>query len=117
MRRITGINSIPSQQLLLRSETGDRIQFAFNFRPAIMKWYMDVQYRNFTLNGYRVSAGPNIVQKYFYSLKWGLFVEVIDGFEPFMINDFESGRVNLYILSETECREIMQAYQELTDEI
>jgi len=117
MRRITGIYSIPSQSLQLRSEIGEQIHLTLNYRPAIQKWYLDLEYLTFKLCGYRICNGPNILQKYFYSLKWGMFVEISDNFEPFLINDFESGRVNLYILSEEECKEITQAYKEMADEI
>ena len=117
MRQITGINSIPSQRLQVRSEIGEQMRFTLNYRPAIQKWYMDLEYLKFRLYGYRICGGANILQKYFYALKWGLLVEIHDDFEPFLINDFASGRANLFILSEAECRELTKIYQELSDEI
>ena len=117
MRQITGINSIPSQQLQIRSDTGEQIRLTLNYRPAIQKWYLDLEYLKFSLYGYRICGGVNILQKYFYALKWGLLVEIQDDFEPFLIDDFESGRVKLYVLSELECNEIKKAYEDLSDEI
>jgi len=117
MRLVTGITSMPSQQLQVRSDIGEQIRFTLNYRPAIQKWYMDLEYLKFRLCGYRICGGINILQKYFYALKWGLLVQIHDDFEPFLINDFASDRAKLYILSETECRELTKIYQELSDEI
>lgn len=59
---------------------------------------MDIQYENFTAKGLKIVRGPNILARHINTLPFGLSVVVSDNYEPFLINDFVSGRVSLFLL-------------------
>lgn len=103
MNRITGLKASPLQDFSIASPNGDgTIYFTFYFRPRVRAWFFDIAFNDFTMKGYKLTRGPNILQSYSNLLSFGLGVMTIDGADPFLINDLNSGRVNLYLLTTAE---------------
>jgi hypothetical protein len=60
---------------------------------------MDVDYENFSAKGLGVCLHPNLLRDFRRVLPFGVFVRSLDGVDPILLNDFLSGRVELYVLN------------------
>lgn len=107
MIQITGLTSSPFQTFNIPDPvTRKKISFALYFSDRCKNWYFDVSYESFTARGLKLVRGPNILSRHINTIPFGLSVTVSDNFEPFLINDFVSGRVSVFIISNSEAEEI-----------
>lgn len=67
---------------------------------------MDIEYQGKSARGIKIVRGPNILTRNKNTLPFGLSVTVADNYEPFLINDFSSGRVKMFLLTSAEVQEI-----------
>lgn len=103
MLKITGITSDPLQTFnIAEPTTGEKIYFTLRYKPRTQCWYMDVRFKNFTENGSKIIKGANIYNRHKKRLPFGISVSVTDNYEPFLINDFFTGRVEMFLLDSTE---------------
>ena len=110
MRRLEGIRATGKQALTATAENGDLINITLYFQAATQEWKIDLSSGSFSLTGTRVFSSPNILCQYEDLIPFGLGVITSDGGEPFLINDFSSGRVGLYILSPDEVSQVQDFY-------
>lgn len=104
MIKITGLTSSPSQTFNIPEPTTRKnIYFSLYFSPRCQCWYIDIKYETFNAKGLKLVRGFNILSRHIKVLPFGLSVAVSDNFEPFLINDFSSGRVKLWLLTQAEC--------------
>ena len=107
MTQITGLKSSPIQVFTAADpNTGSPILFTLTYRPRVQSWYADIVFGSFTLHGFRLTKYPNVLQAYRNIIPFGLGIAVTDEIDPFLINDFVSGRVTLYLLLASEVAEI-----------
>jgi len=107
MTQITGLTSNPSQSFNTPEPvTRKIIYFTFIFSPRTQCWFFDMEYEGFISRGNKLVRGPNIIPRHINVLPFGLCVTVSDNFEPFLINDFVSGRVSVFLLTHDEVVEI-----------
>ena len=106
MRQITGLSIDAKQEFKIQIEDGNVAIFNFYYLQSQIGWFFDITYGDFKSTGLRLVNSPNVLDAYFNILRFGLFVEVPDGAEPYFIDDFISGRVNLYILSESDVKDM-----------
>lgn len=114
MIKIDGLQTIAFQKWRTSFDDGI-IEFRLIYRPAIQMWFIDITYGDFEVNGMRVCRSLNLLHQYKKILPFGLFIYIADGVEPFLINDFSSGRVVIYILDDTEKATIDDFYEERKD--
>jgi hypothetical protein len=110
MQQITGLSASPKQEFKVQIESGDIAIFNFYYLQSQIGWFFDIEYGNFKSTGLRLVNSLNVLSPYFNILRFGLMVEVPDKAEPYFLDDFISGRVNLYILSESEVKQIEETY-------
>lgn len=79
---------------------GKTLKFKFNYSWISLCWIVNIEYGDFVLNGLRLSTGYNVLNQYRNLLKWGLWVKSIDGNDPYYIDDFSTGNIELYLLDE-----------------
>jgi len=107
MTQITGLLASPLQVFTAADpNTGSPIAFTLTYRPRVQGWFADIVFGSFTLHGFRITKYPNILQAYRNIIPFGLGVAITDDLDPFLINDFTSGRVTLYLLLASEVAEI-----------
>jgi hypothetical protein len=111
MKRLEGIKAIPSQKFY-HTITEGNINFTLNYRPMVQMWFVDIEFNGKIINGLRVCYSLNLLYQYAKTLPFGLYVENISGVEPFLIDDFSSGRFNLNVLTAAEVLEINTAYKD-----
>lgn len=108
MIKITGLTAEPFQNLTILEPngTGGKIKVKLTYRSRTQNWYIDIDYKTFSLKGYQLTRDVNTFNKFKNIIPFGLFVSVADEFEPFLLNDFSTGRVTLFLLSSVEVSEI-----------
>lgn len=110
MIKLTNLTNSASQQTDLISGTGESIPFNLRFLPRINGWVFDCSWTNgvivFDLQGARLTMGPNILRQYRNQIDFGLMCVSDDGFEPQFIDDFVTGRVQLFLLSPADVANI-----------
>ena len=115
MKRLDGIRAVGSQKLTTTASNGDTVSMTLYFNPAVQEWFFDLEWKTFALKGTRVFSSPNILSQYESIIPFGLAC-ITDGIgEPFLVNDFSSGRVNIYLLSPEEVIEVQDFYVEQGD--
>ncbi len=102
MKTITSLKATARQYFKTPLATGQYVETTLRFLPAISQWVADVTYEDFELTGMRVCNSPNILTQYSEIIPFGISINVADGGEPFMIDDFSSGRATFSILSAEE---------------
>ena len=106
MRQITGLSVDAKQEFRIQIEGGDIAIFNFYYLESQIGWFFDITYGDFKSTGLRLVNSLNVLAAYFNVLRFGLLCEVPDGAEPYFVDDFISGRVNLYILSQEDVKQI-----------
>lgn len=110
MIKITGLTSNPTQTFNIPDPvTRKTLYFTLYFSARCQCWYFDVTYEGFTAKGLKLVRSMNSLSRHINVLPFGLIVSVFDGFEPFLINDFVSGRVSLFLITHAEAEEIQAA--------
>lgn len=99
MRFINKINNSPKQSFILTGEAGENIDFSLYFLPSQNSWFFDISSGDFSSNGMRLCASPNILKCYKNNISFGLACVSIDGYDPNSLDDFTSGRIQIYTLS------------------
>ena len=105
-QQITNLKSRSKMQFGVQIPDGDIAYFNLYFLPSQRGWYLDVQYGDFESKGLHLVNSYNVLRSYFNTLRFGLSCQVVDGSEPYFVDDFANGRVGLYILSEDEVNTI-----------
>jgi len=109
MRIIDGLRATGRQRLRMTSDAGEPVEMILYYIPAIQRWKIDIESNTFILKGMRIDFFPNILHQFRNRIKFGLAViNTLDSGEPFLINDFSSGRIQLSLLSEAEVNQIQE---------
>lgn len=99
---INGITSDPYQTFNIDvPETSEKLYLELRYFSTQMMWCLNFQYKDITENGIKLTLSPNILRNYRNIIPFGLSVYAEDTIYPLSIDDFETGRVKLYILPET----------------
>lgn len=115
MKRLDGIRASGVQSLSTTASNGDIVSIKLFFNAATQEWKIDIESNNFFLKGSRVFSSPNLLCQYENIIPFGLAVITEGGGEPFIVNDFSSGRANMYILSPEEVEEVQDFFVSLRD--
>lgn len=63
---------------------------------------MNISYGNFVANGLRLVATPNMLFQWKNIIPFGLMCVSNDGYDPFYLDDFTTGRIKIYLLNSTD---------------
>lgn len=103
---ISNLSDKAKQQFRVRIPDKDTAEFNFYFLPSQNGWYFDIKYGTFESKGLHLVNSYNVLSAYFNILRFGLSCQVIDGSEPYFVDDLATGRVVLYILTEDEVKAV-----------
>jgi hypothetical protein len=115
MIEVEGITATPDQTFFVVIPEGS-IDIRLMFKPAISMWYMNISFKTFSFNGIKLVDCQNLLSQYENIIPFGIHI-VSGGVDPFLINDFSSGRAVFNVIDQSEIAEINQAYREIKDEI
>lgn len=99
MRIITEFTANPKQTCTLVLENQETVTFRLYFLPTQLSWYFDFTYNDVVNNGNKVVLGANILRSFKNIIPFGLAFQANDGVEPFEVDCFINGRINVYLLS------------------
>lgn len=110
MRTISGLSATGQQTFETTDYLGGTAQITMYYRLAVQAWFIDVVAGDFELYGYKLYNSPNVLFQYSGVLNFGLACAVSDGGEPFLVNDFSTGRAVLSVLSPDEMDQVADLY-------
>ncbi len=100
---IQQITSAPAQKQSLILPDGSSFSMTLAFYPQQYGWFIqNLVYKNFTINGLRITTSPNMLNQWVNSLTFGLACTCVGNREPTQQQDFSSGAALLYVLSAAE---------------
>lgn len=99
MLQVTGLTATPKQSVKIQLESGDIVELRFVYKSNQRGWFFDVLYKEFSCYGIQLTNCPNIIRQFQNILPFGIGCSVTDGYEPWFLNDFETGRVAVYVLN------------------
>lgn len=102
MRRVDNLSSSPKQKTVFVLDSGEEVTLTLIYRPAVQRWQLDVLYGTFELKGVQLTLHPDLLRQWAGKLPFGLACSAEDGVDPIYKDDFGSGRVNLYVLSDED---------------
>lgn len=106
MQHITSITSQSNQRMTLVLENNETANFRLYYLPRQQGWFYDITYKELIVNCSRVVLTPNSLRQFRNIIPFGLAFIADGNVEPFAIDDFSSGRVNMYVLNSEEIRQI-----------
>lgn len=109
MLKITNLTSDPRQQFTIIGENGEIIPAYFYYCPTQIGWFIDISYGNFVANGLRLCVTSNMLFQWKNIIPFGLMCVSNDGYDPYYIDDFVSGRINLYLMNASDILEFAVA--------
>lgn len=92
-----------SQQFEFVTEANQTFSFSLNYLEGQQQWFYSLQYNNFQINNQRLVIDPNFLRRFKGMLPFGIscFAAGAD-VDPFLLNDFVSGRIQLLLLTQAE---------------
>ncbi len=106
MLLINNITNDPSQTLTLVGENQEQITLHLYYKPTQQGWFYDISYKNFTANGLKMVGSINTLRQWKSSIPFGLACISKDGYDPWFLDDFQSGRMSLYLLNADDVKQI-----------
>ena len=106
MRLINTITADPNQNFLVVLDDGTKIGMALRYSANQKGGFYSVTYGAFSDANRRMVNSPNMLRQFRGIIPFGLACTVSDGYEPVFIQDFVSGRVQLFVLTQAEVLEV-----------
>ncbi len=106
MQHITSITSQSNQRMALVLENNETADFKLYYLPRQQGWFFDIDYKDLTINCSRVVLTPNSLRQYRNIIPFGIAFISEGNVEPFSVDDFTTGRVNMYVLNNEEVKQI-----------
>jgi len=110
MRQLTEISKDPKQKFTVITEDNQSFDLSLEYSDQQQCWFYSVTFGILSINGSRIVTGVNILRSYKNVLPFGIAIDTDDLSEPFSIDDFSTGRVKFYILTESEVAEIETSF-------
>lgn len=122
MKNINILTSDPSQNFTIILDDGSKVNMTINYYSQAQLWACSLTHTslitasnpNGQLNNFSLTTSLNMLRDLRGIIPFGLQLQTIDGYEPVFINDFSSGRAQLFILNSDDISDIeaqITAYQ------
>lgn len=108
MRLINSLSDAADQLVTISLDDGSTVQMEFFYRAGAQRWFMDIVHSSITLRGYGLTQGPNILRQWRNIIPFGIAVQSVDLIDPIQADDFQTGRVSIYVLNAAEVQTIEQ---------
>lgn len=103
MMRILNLTNNPKQSQVLTLPDGSQIGFTLEFSPLQECWFIpSLTYRDWILNGLKISCNPNMLYQYRNEIPFGLACFSDGQREPSLQEDFQFGAARLFVLTQNE---------------
>ena len=102
IRVLSTLNSNADQTVSFVTNAGEKVTLNLKFIPSQEVWTVDVISDSLTIYGLTLSTFVNLLDPYHNNITWGLYVWSKDGFDPWRIDDFSTGRIKIAIAEDLE---------------
>jgi hypothetical protein len=102
IRVLSTLNSNAYQTVTFDTNKGERVKLTFRFVPSQETWFFDVESESLTVYGLALTAFINLLDPYHNLISWGMYVWSKDGFDPWRIDDFSTGRIRVAVTEDLE---------------
>lgn len=94
------------QKHTLLLKDGSQVALTLEYKPQQLGWFITNLVRNdLILNNIRIVTSPNLLHQFLNQTDFGIACFTTDNEEPTLLEDFQSGRAKMYILSKEEVAE------------
>jgi hypothetical protein len=101
MIQITSIIATTDQTFQTTLADGSIIRFELFFRPRIPAFFINITWGTFAINGLKLAHNINLLWQ-FKNIPFGICVSLDDGTEPYLVDDFTTGRAQFFILEQAD---------------
>lgn len=108
MKQITTITAAPKQQHTLVLENNETADFYLEYCGRMESWYFSISYNNTVQNCIKAVLTPNALRHLRRIIPFGIAFISESQVEPFRLDDFAAGRVQMYVLNSEDVAEIEQ---------
>lgn len=112
VRILNTITDNAYQSVSFVTAEGETVTLTLRYIPSQQTWYVDIDSDSLKIHGLALVSFVNLVDIYHNKVNWGLWVWSKDGFDPWRIDDFSTGRIKLAVTEGLEYSVI----QEFLDE-
>ncbi len=98
MNLIDTLSDDGTQLVRVLLDDGSTVQLTLVYRAATQRWSVDVLWGSFAANGLGVEVSPNFMRQWRDLVPFGLACLSTDGGDPVYVDDFTTGRCQLYVL-------------------
>ena len=102
VRVLSTLNDNAYQSVSFVTKESETVKLTFRFIPSQVSWIFDVESDSLTIYGLTLSAFVNLLDPYHNNITWGMYVWSKDGFDPWRIDDFSTGRIRVAIIEDLE---------------
>ena len=102
IRVLSTLNENAHQTVSFVTNEGESVTLNLKYIPSQECWTVDVISDSLTIYGLTLSSFVNILDPYHNNITWGLYVWSKDGFDPWRIDDFSTGRIKIAIIEDLE---------------
>jgi hypothetical protein len=106
MRQLDKLTSDPAQRYTVVTETGVTFILTLKYLPRISGWAFSIVYGDTRINDMQLVASPNLLRQWINIFPFGLAITSTDTLDPLYVDDFTTGRIKLYVLSESDVGEV-----------
>jgi hypothetical protein len=99
---LSNLTADAHQQTTVLLEDKTSVVVSLDFLPAVQQWNVSVEAAPFIARNITLAVHPNLLRSFRRTQNFGLACVAPDGVDPFDINDFQTGRVKLYVLDNTD---------------
>lgn len=110
MRLLDKLNSNPRQTFSVLAEDGSTVTFSFVYLPSQQCWTVDVLRNDFAVKGIQLQVNPNILRNYRNVIPFGLSVTSEDGYDPYYLDDFDTQRIQVYLMSAADVEDFEREF-------
>lgn len=102
MRVLSTLTDNAFQTVAFVTNKGEKVTLTFRYIPSQQTWFVDVVSNSLTVYGLALATFVNLLDPYHNNISWGLYVWSKDGFDPYRIDDFSTGRIRVAIIEDLE---------------
>jgi len=98
---INNVSSDSHQRTTVLLADRTSVVIDLDFHPTTQRWVMAVSRDTFSLKSIPLCVHPNLLRSYRQVIPFGICCIAEDDVDPFDIDDLNNGRVQLYVLDNT----------------
>lgn len=106
MNQVDNLSDDASQLTRVALPDGSLVVLALVYQPATQRWTISVSRNDFSVNNINLCNHPNLLRDFREVIPFGLACVSTDGGDPVLIEDFVSGRITLYVLTQADVAEV-----------